>query len=201
MCNISSKIKKIASLLKKIDIFAVKTQLKMNRRTRFSTVLGGFFSLLMIGLSLLLFLHFGNDMINHENPMSLTSEIYVLNPMKTHFSTQQNFLMFGVQFPNYSHFIDDTVYKMTVKNRKIGRDSNDSFNLDVPVVRCTKEILPSEPEMHEYFTKASGSPIKAVFCIQDIGKYFLEGSFDRSNYAYMQLIVKKCVNKTDDPTS
>lgn len=136
-------IPKTIAFLKKIDIFGLKTQIKMNNKTRFSTAIGGCFSLMGFLISCLLFIYVDINMINHENPISLTSEIYVNDPLKTFFSKEKNFLMFGVQYPNFTHYIDESVYKMTVTSRKIVKNNqNDSFKKQVTLERCQPNLLP-----------------------------------------------------------
>lgn len=201
MPSLSSFFKKTVSFVKKIDIFAFKTQLKMNRRTRFSTVIGGVFTLLLIGLSTLLFIHFGYDMINHTNPISVSSEIYVEDPILTQFSSENNFIMFGVQYPNYTHFVDETIYKITLTQSYIGSNSSKSFSKSVPIGRCTPDDLPQASNMNKYFTDAWGSPINEVLCVKNLSNYWIQGSFDTNDYAYMQIKVSSCANNTADPTA
>ena len=187
-------LKKISAFLRKIDIFGRKTELTMQKQSTYTTNLGGFFSLIMVGLSLMLFFNFGSDMLYHENPTAIFSK----NPEKTSFSQENYFFMFGVEAPSYAHFIDESIYTINLINKKLTKSGKDSFLTNIPLERCTENHLPKDPEMHDYFMKAPGAPLNDLFCVKDYEKYFIEGSFDTEIYAYMQITVNTCVNKTND---
>ena len=193
-----SLLKKLSFLLKNIDLFGRKTQLNVNHHSKYKTRIGGVFSLAMILLSLFLFMNLGSDMIYRENAKVIFSEIFSRNPEKTTFSKENYFFMFGVEYLNFTHFIDESVYTVNVINKKISNNDKNSFEIVVPTERCTEAHFPEKPNMHDYFMRASRSPINELICIKDIEKYFIEGSFDSENFAYFEINIKICENKTDE---
>ena len=170
----------------------------MQHQSKYKTRIGGFFTLLMVSLCLLLFFNFGSDMMYHQNPTVIFSEIFSKNPERIYYSRNNYFFMFGIEAPDtYAHFIDETIYTVNVVSEKISKTSNDSFNINVPIERCSETHLPDEPTMNDYFMKASGSPIIDLYCIKDIENYYLEGSFDTDVYTFIEISITQCNNKTD----
>ena len=191
--------KRLKYLLKSIDIFGHKTELKMNRHSKFKTTIGGCFTLIMIITCLLLFLSFGSDMLYHENPSSYISERFTANPSRTNFSKESYFFMFGVQDSNFQHFIDESFYTVSVFNRKWGKN-NDSFAREAAVERCSEEILPQNPTLREYFKGASGAPLNQLYCVKDLDNYFIEGSFDAEEYTFLDISINSCQNSSNNTT-
>lgn len=204
MIYLSSFVKNIGKLLRSIDIYGKKADLSMNREEAYKTSLGGFFTLIIGILFLLLFFNFGSDMIYHENPSTVFSEIYSNLPEKEYFSKENYFFMFGVEDPNYAHFIDDTIYKGNLmhycRNKKYPEKS---FAKEIETEKCTEAHLPSDPNLKEYFMQASGSPLDQLFCAKDLDaqKIFIEGSFDVDIYCYIEIIIHICKNQTDNASA
>lgn len=189
--------KTLKVFLKKIDMFGRKTELSMNKETSYTTVLGGFLSLIMITISIVLFVNFGSDMVYRQNPTVIFSEIYTKNPERTYFSTENFFFMFGVEAPNFTHFIDDTIYEVKVTHRKFSSKANDSFSIDVPIERCREDHLPQKnQQLHDYFLTAPKVPIENLICLQNIENYFMEGSFDSDAYTFLEINIYVCSNAT-----
>ena len=190
--------KSLALLLKKIDIFGRKTELKIKGCSKYKTKLGGFFTILMIVLCLTLLIYCGSDMFYRTNPTVIFSEIFNKNPKKTYFSKENYFFMFGIETPlNFTHFIDESIYNFTVVHQKMSKVANNSFRTNVEIERCTEYHLPNNTIMHDYFMTASGAPINQLYCVKDIDKYYIEGSFDAENYVFFEIFVNPFENNTD----
>ena len=198
MANAKSTFKAFTKFLRQVDIFGIKTEINMEKKSRYTTNIGGCFTLIMITLCTLLFVSFGNDMFYHNNPTTISSVLYQKSPVKTPFTKERYFLMFGVQTPSFAQFIDETVYTVTATKSRISKLPNgDNHNYKMQLVPCTEDLLPSQPDLHEYFLTAPGSPISTVYCIQNLENYYLEGAFDADVYSYIDIKVKPCVNSTN----
>ena len=171
----------------------------MSSKSKFKTTIGGFFTLVMISLCLLLFLSFGSDMLYHENPSAIFSQIFNPRPGRTYFSKDKYFFFFGVQLPNFSHFIDESIYTVVVNNKRVGR-TNDTFEKTIEVERCTEDHLPTNPKMKEYFRGATPNPLSDLYCMKNIDEYFIEGAFDADEYTFLEISVLACINQTNKTT-
>ena len=190
------------NFLRWLDIFGIKIEINMDKKARYNTTIGGFFTLIMALLCTLLFLEFGTDMYYHSNPTTISSTIHQKSPVRTPFSTEKYFLMFGVQAPNFVQFMDDTIYTITATNTRISKLPNgDNKSYNMQLVPCSEDLLPSQPNLHEYFMTASGSPLSTVYCIKNLENYYIEGTFAGDVYSYIDIKVKPCVNKTADSSA
>lgn len=195
-------MKKIGVFLKKIDVFAKKTELKMNSHSKFPTKLGGFLTLVMITLVTLLFIEFGSDMLFRLNPSSISSEIYVDKPDITYLSREHQFFMFGLQNPSeFRHFIDESIYTATLTNihsKKINGISN-TTTVTIPIEKCSETHLPSNEELKSYFKFGPGAPLETLYCIKQgfDNVFYMGGSFESEEYHYFQISIKACKNSTD----
>ena len=106
--------------------------------------------------------------------------------------------MFGVEAPNYAHFIDDTIYTPIVTNTRFSKDGNMTVT-NIPVKGCSEAQLPTNPDVNLYFNSASGSPVNDLYCIKkgmdDI--FSIEGSFDIALYVYIDVNIRICQNSTN----
>ena len=187
-------------LLKSIDMFGRKTELKMNKHSKYNTHLGGLFSLIMLSICIPMFLNFGSDMLYHQNPTAIFSQVFSKNPERYYFSQEKYFFMFGIEAPDtYAHFIDETIYQVNIINRGLSKTSDDSFN--IPLERCSEDKLPHDKQIHEYFINAPGSPINDLYCIKNLENYYIEGSFDTDNYAFIEIMITACQNKTENSSA
>lgn len=198
MNRIISVFKKLSKSLKTIDIYGRKTDLTLNHEVTYKTAIGGFSTLIIVILSFLLFFNFGSDMIYHENPSSIFSEIYSRIPEREYFSKDNYFFMFGVEGPDYAHFIDENVYSVSFLQYSSNKlDNNQSFIKKIDLERCSEAHLPSDPKLKEYFLSASGSPIDRLFCAKNLDDLYIEGAFDADIFIYLKIFIKSCTNKTD----
>lgn len=201
MIYVNTFAKTSSKFLRSIDIYGKKADLSINREEAYKTTLGGFFTLIIGVLFLLLFFNFGSDMIYHENPSTVFSEIYSNLPQKEYFSKETYFFMYGVQDPNYAHFIDDSIYKSSLKHYCRNKKHPDqTFTKEIETERCTEAHLPSDSNLKEYFMQASGSPLDQLFCAKnlDTQEVFMEGSFDVDIYCYLEIVIHICRNQTDN---
>ena len=176
-----------------IDIFGKKTEFQMDRRPKFTTISGGFFSLIYFGLIIFLFLSFGRDMIYQTNPETSISQTLNPNPSQTAVSQNSYFFMFGIQDYNWNHFIDNSIYTVKfIQNNKTA-----TGDVDIPIEPCTEAHLPVDPKLHEYFMNAAG-PIENLWCVKKglDGQFMMKGYWDQVEFDSLILSIRPCVNST-----
>ena len=181
--------------LRKMDFFARKTELTMNKEANYTTVLGGLFSSIMIALSILLFINFGSNMIYRQDPAVVYSEFFVTDPQRNYFSQNDYFFMFGVEDPNFSHFIDDSVYRAQAVHSII--DSTGYKSTNIILERCNESLLPQQSNIHDYFMNAPKASISNIFCVKDLDKYFIDGAFDSNSFSFIEITIQLCDNSTN----
>ena len=194
-------MKKVQKFLKAIDLFGRRTQLKISQRSKFKTEIGGCFTFLMIGVCTALFLNLGSDMMYHQNPTSIFAEVLKPFPDPLLITKDKYFFYFGIQSPSFEHFIDNTIYTVSVINYRVSLSGNNTF-VPVPVEPCTLDHFPSDPDLYNYFLNAARSPINNLYCIAKglDNKFQIYGAFDADVYQYIDINIQICQNSTD-PTA
>ena len=194
-------IQNFLNLLKFIDFFGKKIEFRIEKKTRFKTVIGGVLSLLQLSLSIFLFFSLGNNMINRTDPDVVVSEIFNPHPSQTPIGKNDYFFMFGLQdHTTYQHFYDEGIYTIKLYQRKY-YENNVSYDkiVDIPFERCTEDHLPTD--LKEYFKKAVYGSVNNLICIKkgyDNGQFEIEGSYDSGYFAHIQIFLSVCKNSTEN---
>ena len=194
-------MKKLSTFLKQVDVFGRKTELKMAGHTKYKTILGGFLTLVLILLSTLLFVNFSSDMIYHNNPTVVFSEMFAPMPERSNFSKENNFFNFGVQYPSGIQFVDNSIYTPQVYLYVSDKTKNVINSSLIPFDRCSQADLPSDPVLNKYFAYPAGSNLSDMLCVKNLDQYYMEGSFDTDIYYALIIKIFLCTNKTSDPNA
>ena len=179
--------------MQSIDIFGLKTEFQIDQKSKFKTISGGVFTLIYIGLIILLFFSFGNDMINHLNPETTFSQIYQLSPSPTTVSKDDYMFVFGMQDKNGDHFIDEEIYTATVTYRYKNQTTKKSQSKSIPLQRCEEANLPRNNMLSFYF-KNQANELSDLYCISKnyTDPLILQGAWDQTQYNYLRLSIAPC---------
>ncbi|CAD8180222.1 unnamed protein product [Paramecium octaurelia] len=173
--------KKTLKSLKKIDIFSQPVQLLIKQEEGHKTLFG---ACLTLGLVVFFFYLF----VFHSQPDQYK---YI----------EQNFtLTFAFQSPDYTTYIDESVYvveaKVRSKTTKIvdNQKVEEWTSQDLPITSCSQEII-RQVELEEYFSHLN---LPTNYCIDwnRVKEINLEGSFDAKNFTFVELQFKMCNNQT-----
>lgn len=189
--------KAISHLLKTIDIFGYKTELQMEGKSQYRTLLGGTLTLLMIALGMFLLIYFGNDMYYKISPNVFSSNVWEKEPKAFNFSKETSFFMFGIEhIGTYQHFYDTTIYTAHLNIETVSKAG--VIKKSVPLEPCTDAHLPSNPDLFEYFINAPKAPLRNLICVKK--EYFnslsISGSFDSEIYQNIKIYINPCQNST-----
>ena len=196
---IKKSMKQLGNFLKMIDQFGIKTELKFDSKIKFTTNIGGAFTIIYITIFIILFISSGTDMINHSNPNSSFSKIYVPFPEVLNFSKNGYFFVFGLQNNQFSHYYDESIYNVTFVI--------ESFNSSVPYVptytnipfeRCKVDNLPLNEDLRDSFMKLADN-ISDLLCFKNDldGAIGIKGTWDNLDYVDIQININKCSNSSD----
>ena len=184
-------------LIKKLDIFTIKSELRFKKKTDHQTILGGILTMILIILMILSLISFGSEVIKKQLPETNIGEEYDIYP-KQHEINSLNFgLAFGLQNSNVKHYINNKIYKAHVYQDTLNRLRNEtdgSIKLnfakqEIPIEICSKDHFPEK--FHFYFLKLD---IKNLFCIaKNHTKYFLRGTFDNDLFKSIKIVINECV--------
>ena len=83
------------SFLKNLDMLGPECKLKIDERSRYKSLTGGFLSLILMGLCTGLFVLFGTDMMKKNNPTLIYSKFFNDNPILIFNSSSIAFSIFN----------------------------------------------------------------------------------------------------------
>lgn len=183
----------ILEALRKIDIFGLKTEFRIQKNPKFYTISGGLFSLFYMGIIISLFILFGGDMLDRKNPESSFSQFYRSSPLATEISKDQYFFIFGLQDSTSSHFIDEEIYNVNMFYGHKDHETLEMQRKELKVEPCTEEHLPTNRKLFEYFMR-QGNKITDLYCVTlNHSKMVLEGAWDdETRYSYIDFDIKPC---------
>ena len=189
----------IKSFFRHIDLYGVKVDIHVENQRKYTTVLGGLFSLIQIIVALFLFIALGSDMMHRTNPIVVLSEIYNQMPTKTIFSKYNYFFMLGMQLPgSFNQFYDPSIYNISLYiDIDDNINPNNSARIAIPVEHCTDDHVP--PDLLENFRSMAGGNFYDMACVaKDLdGKLSIEGAYDAPLFTRFQLYITPCVNSSD----
>lgn len=183
----------LSKIFHSIDIFGLKTEFQIDQKQRFTTTSGSFFTLIYIGLMILLFFSFGSDMIQRVSPDTTISQIYQTVPSPSEVSRNQYSFVFGMQDSTANHFIDEEIYTVSMiygyKNQTTGK----TVKVSIAVEPCTEDNLPYNKKIANYF-RAQATNLSDLYCIskKNQQKLVIEGAWDQPRYGYLQWKINPC---------
>ena len=190
----------LGTFFSKIDIFGIRTEFQINNKSKFRTTSGGFFTLLYFGLFLFLIFALGDDIFYHKNPTTTFSQIYTPTPAETKVSRNGYFFMLGLQDSDSNHFIDSSIYNITIFNGFRNITTGIYTKINIPLEPCTKDHLPDDPQLKSYFETLVGGVeyLKNIYCIQKghDNEFSIEGEWDTNVFKYIQMRVYSCENSS-----
>ncbi|CAK80907.1 unnamed protein product (macronuclear) [Paramecium tetraurelia] len=192
--------KKALKGLKKVDIFSQPVQLLIKQEEGHKTLFGAFLTLGLVVFFLYLLVINLYVLSQRKNPTSLTTEFFHSQPDQFKYNEKNFTLTFAFQSPDYSTYIDESVYVVEAKIRSKTTKMVDDQKIeewtsqDLPITQCSKEII-RQVELQEYFSHLN---LLTNYCIDwnRIKEINLEGTFDARNFSFVELQFKMCNNQT-----
>lgn len=180
------------NFLRMIDIFGLKTEFQIDKKSKFTTNSGGFFTIIYVGFIILLFFTFGSDMINRVSPETTISQLFQPMPSPTEVSKESYFFVFGMQFSSGVHFVDEEIYTVSLVYGRKNETTLKTEELSLKAVPCDDSYLPSNPKMVEYFHHQAKN-ISDLYCVpQTNEKIILQGAWDQPRFGYLRLGIQPC---------
>ena len=186
-------------LIKKLDIFTIKSELRFKNKTDHQTILGGILTIVLFILMILSLISFGSEVIKKQLPETNIGEQYDIYP-KLHEIHRIDFgLAFGLQNSKAIHYTNDRIYKPFAYQRKFIRVKNETdgsiklnyIQEEIPIEICSKDHFPEK--FHFYFLKLD---IKNLFCIaKNHTKFSLRGTFENDLFESIKIVINECVGK------
>ena len=183
--------------MKSFDFFGQKIDLLYNKDKKFKTSCGATFSFIHIALCLFLFFSLSSDMINRTNPEVISTTEFISVPGPTYLAKDVYFMMFAMQDPTWSFFIDERIYKTYAAIESHPANGSGMMSIPVPIERCTEDHLPLSARESLI---AAVPNISNLYCIEKNydGMFYLNGVFGTEGYQQFTIRIEICQNTTEE---
>ena len=180
-----------------VDFFSIKPsdRLTLEKQQYYSAEVGKFASWILIGIYVAIFLNFGQNMMYHKNPSSITSDSVSADPPYVDLRQMNFFMAFGFQdLRNKSaHYIDETIYTVDLIHRiKVG--TNISL-YSYPLNRCSIDMVPNVDDLIAYYSR---NQINNLYCLAKDSPFelSLQSTWDGPLYKNILINFAPCINTT-----
>jgi hypothetical protein len=136
----------INNILKSVDLFGSSVIININGKMKYTTSLGGLFTLTLIGVFAFFTYFFGKDMFHKQNPKLINYRSY-LNDNSTLINNTNFFFAIQLQYPNKTIVkFNETGYSpyFTMQALSESFDARDPLNLkdvNLPIEKCKLEYV------------------------------------------------------------
>jgi len=180
-----------------LDIFPLfpSLQITFHSKDSYSNHVSQLTSFLIFSLSAISFYYFGYNMIMHQNPNNVVSDIYQSDPEYLNITNKNSFFCFGLRNTNsLTNFLDETIY--TAELLVNVQDKNGTKkSTSISIKACEEQDIPETQSVQDYFEE---NPVNNLYCIADYGPIELEGSEDNSYMKFFNINIKICQNTTEN---
>lgn len=115
-----------ASFYNLVDIFGINIGLRYLNEEQYKTKFGAFATILIVSFIVIQIIYVGSELVLKEKPDVIFSERYVEKPARYDFKPETYNFAFGAQFPgNYTHFIDPSIYTISVEQVAMKKEYNE----------------------------------------------------------------------------
>ena len=181
---------KLSYFLLYLDVFGKTPQFNINGRKHYPSYLGSFLTLALIALIVVFFLIFSLKIFTHSDPKIVYTTYIDEDPDMVKF-TNEFVMTLSLQFPNYTNFIDETVYNIkaysvsTVYNSEL--KTHTYQNDPIKVVKCSDYNF---SVLKDYFKSL---PIENLYCL-NLTNLEIGGEFSKNIWKIIKIEFNKCSN-------
>ena len=185
-------------LFLKLDFLGKTQNFRIAKQDTFRTSIGALFSLIIVTVISCFFIYLFLNVILMKNLKVVTTHFIDENPPKISLSNASYIIALSLQNPDYSVYIDESIYSINLTLLtiiRLGDGSVQNITEPLELIQCSKYKFTLIPE---YFNLMD---INNLYCINTTRDIFLQGSFGQENWTYLNFEFNKCVNSTKNNNS
>jgi hypothetical protein len=188
----------MASGIKTLDYFAQPIQITFNQKSKFPTVMGGFLSVIIYSVTIVLMVSSASNLLNRVNPKTtMTSTVMDQSPLLN--LTEMN-LIYAITFMNrnFEPIYDPTLFTMEWTQFKREKQSDGSIlTQNIPIQTTNCEIYQEEFIKRGYGDEFVGNNVKLGSCFDNQKtQMVIGGDFNQDYFSNINFKVKRCVNSS-----
>ncbi|KAL4472594.1 hypothetical protein ABPG74_018543 [Tetrahymena malaccensis] len=198
-------IKLSRSFLEVFDLFGANIHIKYNKKNAFNTGFGGIVTCFLSGILIMYIVNIISVYVSHSQ-VQVIQEIQNL-PNSNQFNlTNNNFsFMVGITDVNFTQFIDESVYTLTIKQftqQKVLNQNTGTFERVqeyrlIKLQRCTAEHFKIQ-ETNDFFLQQDYTNF---YCLSQDEKLELQGIYNSQVFQQIEIEVSSCYGNNCADTS
>lgn len=188
--------------LKSLDYFSQPIQITFNQKRNFSTVLGGFLSLVIYCVTLTLVISSANNLLNKVNPKTtMTDSVFYEAPLLN--VSEQN-LIYTIAFldRDFQPLYDDSLFTMEFSQFKRERlNDGNTITRYIPLNRTRCSMYKEEFKRRGFDKEYIANNIELGVCFDNQKpELILGGEFSSNYFSNINFRIKRCVNSSSSLT-
>src|SRR5690348_10553059 len=126
-----------------VDLFGYVPCMEIKKSKTYKTNFGGVISLIIILTILYVIWYFGNEMIFKKKPLLITTTYNDANPLRVNLTDDNFVIALGLQNPDYSGYINESIYYLDVQHITMKRkDGITTFETEkIEVIPCNQKNI------------------------------------------------------------
>jgi hypothetical protein len=186
-------IEKFGNIILYLDVLGKTPQFNINGRSNYPSYLGSCLTLALATIIVVFFFIFSLKIIVHSEPKIVYTTYVVEDPDMIKF-TNEFILTLGLQFPNYTNFLDESIYyiKAYSVTTKYDKQLKAHINYEEPInfMKCSEYKF---SVLKEYFNEL---PIQNLYCF-NLTNYEIGGEFSKNIWKIIRIEFHKCLKSNE----
>ncbi|EWS71483.1 ubiquitin-conjugating enzyme family protein (macronuclear) [Tetrahymena thermophila SB210] len=186
----------IVGLLQGIDIFGVGINIRFNQQSKHKTGFGGFITLVLTTLLLILFISSIQNIIQKSNPSVIYQEDFVSNPSRYNLTSENFSFAITLLDASFNPINDKSIFRIEGNFLYKEPQINSDGSVGEPVFKnkviefelCTEQSFQVQGT-ESYFLSLQ---YQSMYCFKNIDDYYLVGQFEKDEFSVIQINVIPC---------
>ena len=186
-------IESFGNIILYLDVFGKTPQFNINGRSNYPSYLGSCLTFALAAVIVVFFVIFSLKIIVHSEPKIVYTTYIDEDPDMIKF-TNEFILTLGLQFPNYTNFLNESIYyiKAYSVTTKYDKQLKAHINYEEPInfMKCSEYKF---SVLKEYFNEL---PIQNLYCF-NLTNYEIGGEFSKNIWKIIRIEFHKCLKSNE----
>ena len=186
-------IESFGNIILYLDVFGKTPQFNINGRSNYPSYLGSCLTFALAAVIVVFFVIFSLKIIVHSEPKIVYTTYIDEDPDMIKF-TNEFILTLGLHFPNYTNFLDESIYyiKAYSVTTKYDKQLKAHINYEEPInfMKCSEYKF---SVLKEYFDEL---PIQNLYCF-NLTNYEIGGEFSKNIWKIIRIEFHKCLKSNE----
>ena len=186
-------IETFGNILLYLDVFGKTPQFNINGRSNYPSFLGSCLTLALATIIVVFFVIFSLKIIVHSEPKIVYTTYVDEDPDMIKF-TNEFIITLGLQFPNYTNFLDESIYYIKAYSitTKYDKQLKAHINYEEPInfMKCSEYKF---SVLKDYFNEL---PIQNLYCF-NLTNFEIGGEFSKNLWKIIRIEFHKCLKSNE----